>query len=164
MSATAFGSRLIVRNSLVAYSPTAPAHCVEGPRRSRPSSSRQLPAVTVAASLTPPTLKPQPWLRSRGRLLQARCVHPPQFLLQVGDLVANPCGELALTVARRGHHLCSQVLDQIGQFRARHVRRVAALVDSGAHRAARLALGSPTARRGGARAPQLGGGGVLRPR
>ena len=52
MSATALGIRLMVRNSLVAYSATPPASTVEAPRFFGPSSSRQLPVVIVAVSVT----------------------------------------------------------------------------------------------------------------
>ena len=53
MSATALGSRLMVRNSLVAYSPTPPASTVEVPRYFGPSRSRQLPARVAGVSVTP---------------------------------------------------------------------------------------------------------------
>jgi hypothetical protein len=69
----------------------------------------------------------------------------PSSSRQVGDLVAEPGRQLELQVTGGGHHLCGEVLDQVGQFGARHVRRVAALEDTGADRAAGLALGAPAA-------------------
>ena len=97
-----------------------------GPRYFGPSSSRQLPVVIVVSvghadhrmSSTAVEIK---------QLLQAGGVHAAQFLLQVGDLVADPGRQLELQVARGGHHLRGQVLDQVGELGARHVRGVAAL-------------------------------------
>src|ERR1700758_2256691 len=45
ISATVLGSRLRVRNSLVAYSATPPASTTDVPRYLAPSSSRQLPVM-----------------------------------------------------------------------------------------------------------------------
>src|SRR5690606_21778970 len=61
-------------------------------------------------------------------------VHAAQLLLQVGDLVAEPGGELELQVAGRGEHLVGQLLDEVGQFGARHALGVAAGDDAGADR------------------------------
>ncbi len=47
MSVTTLGNRLIVMNSLIAYSATPPARTVVAPAYSRPSKSRQLPAAAV---------------------------------------------------------------------------------------------------------------------
>lgn len=58
MSATVLGSRLIVRNSLVAYSATPPASTMEVPRYLL-SSSRQLP-VSLAVSVTSGRPRPSP--------------------------------------------------------------------------------------------------------
>ena len=54
MSATVLGNRLMVRNSLIAYSATPPASSVEVPRYRGPSSTRQLPSASVmpVASVT----------------------------------------------------------------------------------------------------------------
>src|ERR1700759_1805660 len=103
MSGTVLGSRLMVRNSLVAYSATPPASSVEVPRYRGPSSSRQLPVVSVlfAASVTCTTVKAQPGLSSRRRSPQTGRVHSAQFFLQVGDLVAEPGGQFELQVPRR---------------------------------------------------------------
>src|SRR5258708_2914500 len=141
MSATALGIRLMVRNSFVAYSATPPASTVQAPRYFGLSSSRQLPVVIVALSVTRLTLRAQPLLRSTGvALFETRGVHAAQFLLQVVDLVANPRRQLELQIPCGRHHLIVQILDQIGEFGARHIGRVAALEHPGADRPPRLAL------------------------
>src|SRR6185312_4569127 len=118
MSATALGSRLMVRNSLVAYSATPPASTVDAPRFLGPRSSRHPPRATAPICVMATTLRAQPHLRSsvcRKELFQARGVHAPEFLLQIRDLVADPGGQLELEVPRGRHHLCGEVLDQVGE-------------------------------------------------
>ena len=83
---------------------------------------------------------------SPTRSLQARGVHAAQFLLQVVNLVADPCRELELEVARGGHHLLGQISDEIGQFGARHVGGVAALDDACADGASWLTLSATATR------------------
>src|SRR3954451_7537999 len=137
----------MVRKSLVAYSATPPASTVDAPMFLGPRSSRQ-PAVGTwlwvsSADVTDTTVGAQPRLRS-SPLLQTRGVHAAQFLLQVGDLVANAAGEFELQVPRGGHHLRGHLLDEVGEFGARHVGRVASLDDSRADRATALARCAPT--------------------
>src|SRR5215468_5996178 len=58
------------------------------------------------------------------RSFHAGEVHAAQLLLQLGDLVAQPGGDLELQLAGRAQHLFVQLLDEIGQLRPRHGRHV----------------------------------------
>ena len=51
------------------------------------------------------------------------CVHPAELLLQLGDLVAQPGGQLELQLGRRRVHLVGELLDQVGQVRRAASRR-----------------------------------------
>ena len=126
-SATALGNRLIVRNSLVAYSPTPPANKVAVPSRSGPAAPASCPAYRRGLGHVSHR-RPQPLLRSN--LFQTGGVHAAELLLQVRDFVADSSGQLELEIARGGHHLRGQILDEVGEFGPRHVRGVAAFDDA----------------------------------
>src|SRR5688572_8843874 len=82
----------------------------------------------------------------------ARGLHAAQLLLQLLDLVAQPCRQLELQVAGRVVHLVGQLLDEIGELGARHAgevlgvpARVAALRAHAGHRRLAARLGAPGA-------------------
>src|ERR1700749_710201 len=91
------------------------------------------------------------------RSLQTGGVHSAQLFLQIGDLVAEPGGQLELQVTSGRHHLRGEVLDQVGQLGTRHAGGVAALEDTGADRPAGLTLGPTSARRVAPRAADRDG-------
>ena len=64
-------------------------------------AAQSQPGTFIGASLTPSLLP-----------------HAAQLLLQVGDLVAEPGGQLELQLGRRPMHLVGQLLDELGQVGA----------------------------------------------
>src|SRR4029453_1207702 len=137
MSATALGIRLVVRNSLVAYNATPPASTVEAPRFFGPSSSRQLPVVIVAASVTRLTLGAQPLLRSSVCTLSMKCRTTGRSLVvdttmamrasgltSVSSRYTTPSSPMLLIVGENLHdHPLLRMIFSVGRGHARPVRQ-----------------------------------------
>src|SRR5581483_11585400 len=98
----------------------SPLHVLEGPADGPPYRQRTSPPRHA------PATDPLNAARAAATSRQTGGVHPPQLLLEVGDLVPQPRGQLELQVTRRVEHLIGELLDEIGELGAGHVAGVAA--------------------------------------
>lgn len=77
-------------------------------------AGRTNPGLTTARSAVVKDAGVAGWQYLKGCLLaEAGKVHATEFLFELGDLVAQPGGQLELQFAGSAHHLVGELLDQI---------------------------------------------------
>src|SRR3954454_18208457 len=69
-----------------------------------------------------------------GRLADAGLGHAAQLLLELTDLIAQPRSQLELQLSGGGVHLVGQLLDEIGELRARPAGQVLCVLANAARR------------------------------